>query len=736
MKVLSVFDGMACGMIAMILSGVKIDEYVAYEIDKYAIKTSQHNFPMMQHKGDVFKADFTEYKDFDFLVGGSPCFTKGHLVLTDKGYKDISEIQIGDMVLTHTGKYQKVVRTNERIAPTLNVNIMGYPTFTTTHEHPFYTITKRKATCSEYVKSRSWRVFDEEPKWLAAKDLTKNQYCGQHIINTYSGHAKMSLEDYWLLGRYVADGHIRKDRRKERKSSFHYQLIISVGADKLENFKNHITERHYSCFKHTKNVYRCVFSSMDLVNKVIDDNYGRHASEKRIPEEIFTAPLVCRQAFLEGYLSGDGCWTQNKWTAFTVSKELAFGLQRLATSIYGTNVSVTESKRRISNIDNREINYNYVPYTILIPTEIKKESKCYVSKNIVWTQVKSVEETGIEETVYNIEVENDNSYTVNNCIVHNCTYWSIAQTKNRETVASGLGWDLFSQYVRALHEAKPKYFIYENNKSMSAAIRQSITETFGFEPICINSALVSAQNRQRLYWVGIRRADGTYRKAKVEQPEDRGILLKDILETNAIPYQQKADVLTASYDGAVIWNSLERHQRTMVAEPINVDAEGKSRTLKAQYYKNGIANFVTNDGFDASAVAEPVCVAQRGRNPENPSSRVAGEYLEQRFEARDDGKTNTLTTVSKDNMIAEPFRAMNYEIECVTNSDSGVIAIMDMPGSHDILKRVYGEKGKAPTINTCGGGNTEPKVFTQLPECFRVREATKKGYAEIPGGGA
>ena len=114
-----------------------------------------------------------------------------------------------------------------------------------------------------------------------------------------------------------------------------------------------------------------------------------------------------------------------------------------------------------------------------------------------------------------------------------CTYWSIAQTKNRETVASGMGWELFSQYVRALHEAKPRFFLYENNKSMSAAIRASITKTFGFEPICINSALVSAQNRQRLYWCGIRQADGTYKKADIQQPADRGILLKDILETNA-----------------------------------------------------------------------------------------------------------------------------------------------------------------------------------------------------------
>lgn len=111
-----------------------------------------------------------------------------------------------------------------------------------------------------------------------------------------------------------------------------------------------------------------------------------------------------------------------------------------------------------------------------------------------------------------------------------CTYWSIAQKNNRETEASGMGWELFSQYVRALHEAKPRFFVYENNKSMSKAIRASIDEAFGFEAVCINSALVSAQNRQRLYWVGKRNEDGTYSKVDIEQPEDRGILLKDVLD--------------------------------------------------------------------------------------------------------------------------------------------------------------------------------------------------------------
>lgn len=115
-----------------------------------------------------------------------------------------------------------------------------------------------------------------------------------------------------------------------------------------------------------------------------------------------------------------------------------------------------------------------------------------------------------------------------------CTKWSIAQKNGRETEASGIGWELFCQYVRALHEVQPLYFIYENNKSMHNNIRNAITETFGIEPICINSALVSAQNRNRLYWVGKRNPDGTYSKVNVEQPEDRGILLRDILDDGCL----------------------------------------------------------------------------------------------------------------------------------------------------------------------------------------------------------
>lgn len=168
-----------------------------------------------------------------------------------------------------------------------------------------------------------------------------------------------------------------------------------------------------------------------------------------------------------------------------------------------------------------------------------------------------------------------------------CTYWSIAQaTDRRETTASGIGWELFSQYIRALQEAKPDYFIYENNKSMSKAIYDSISDAFGFEPIMINSALVSAQNRQRLYWVGKRQTDGSYAKVEVNQPADRGIMLKDIID--GVVDREKSRAIIGSIGRTTPREYLMKNQGQVSFEPVNASDEGKARTLKAQYSKTGL----------------------------------------------------------------------------------------------------------------------------------------------------
>jgi len=109
-----------------------------------------------------------------------------------------------------------------------------------------------------------------------------------------------------------------------------------------------------------------------------------------------------------------------------------------------------------------------------------------------------------------------------------CTFWSIAKS-NREADKCGNGWKLFVRFVEAVRRVKPRYFLYENVSSMPKAIKECITEELGVEPILINSALVSAQHRKRLYWTNIN---------GIAQPEDKGILLKDILETGLAAHEK------------------------------------------------------------------------------------------------------------------------------------------------------------------------------------------------------
>ena len=191
-----------------------------------------------------------------------------------------------------------------------------------------------------------------------------------------------------------------------------------------------------------------------------------------------------------------------------------------------------------------------------------------------------------------------------------CTHWSIAQKNNRETEPSGMGWELFKNYLIAKEKFNPDFFLYENNKSASQAIKDQIAKELGVgvDPkvrfTYINSALVSAQNRQRFYVTNF---------GDIEQPEDRGILLKDILGCG-VPFRKD-----------------------------------KSHCIDANYFKGGNLTGFNRQSGQRLCVAEPVCVAQRGR--------YTGEngVVQQNFEARFDGKTNTITTVSKDNLVAEPL---------------------------------------------------------------------------------
>lgn len=330
-----------------------------------------------------------------------------------------------------------------------------------------------------------------------------------------------------------------------------------------------------------------------------------------------------------------------------------------------------------------------------------------------------------------------------------CTYWSIAQKNNRETEASGIGWELFSQYVRAVKEAAPRFFIYENNKSMSDAIRKSITQTFGFEPICINSALVSAQNRQRLYWVGKRTADGTYRKVPVDQPQDKGILLKDILD--GITDREKGRAVIGSAGRTTTREYFDKSQGNMSYEPVIYQVPHGFNGGGIKYGKS--PTLTANGSWQCNNyISEPVGIAQRGRYTESGSrSSKCGGGTEQYFEARTDGKSNCVSTVQKDSMVAEPVNitasgksqtlkaqysksgAMNFCAYSSTYGASGIaepVRVGAMPRPNGELStsqafRVYSTEGKAVGVKAVSGGAGGKTGLYAIPVEFENGVPTK-----------
>lgn len=167
-----------------------------------------------------------------------------------------------------------------------------------------------------------------------------------------------------------------------------------------------------------------------------------------------------------------------------------------------------------------------------------------------------------------------------------CTYWSAARMNDgkREVTPDGIGGQLFMQYVKALKESECPYFLYENNYSISAEIKNFISEKLGVQPIMINSALVSAQVRKRCYWTNI---------PNVEQPADRQILLKDVVNfenekfrsVGKWAYEKWGD--KAKIDGLKNVNSSKSHTLTT------------SKTHPKNYYlsedKKTYCNLTVND---------------------------------------------------------------------------------------------------------------------------------------------
>lgn len=290
-----------------------------------------------------------------------------------------------------------------------------------------------------------------------------------------------------------------------------------------------------------------------------------------------------------------------------------------------------------------------------------------------------------------------------------CTYWSIAQKNNRETEASGLGWELFQQYVRAIKEAEPKYFIYENNKSMSAAIRESINNAFGFEAVYINSALVSAQNRQRLYWVGKRNADGSYSKVDVKQPSDRGLIIRDILddERNVLTNDKGTTDTVRVGTMPQLNGTLKDNQATRIygidGKSVTLSANGGGWGAKTGLYAVPVCHNIPQEVTVRKYTCDIEKLKELLRESKNKTNKEIAEKL-----------NKPLTLVEhwfrKDNCFSVPDADIWFKLKKLLNIESTefddyVTVFETREGVFEKSNRCYDVNGKMSTLMTTSNDN-------------------------------
>lgn len=196
-----------------------------------------------------------------------------------------------------------------------------------------------------------------------------------------------------------------------------------------------------------------------------------------------------------------------------------------------------------------------------------------------------------------------------------CTKWSIAQKNGREVLPEGIGWELFENYRIAKDKFQPDIFLYENNKSAVQPIKDAIYTALGGDvnpDVCltyIDSALVSAQRRQRFYVTNF---------GKIEQPKDRGILLRDILETGWTTDRDKSRTVLSSIGRTTTREYFDHSQNTMVYYSLSKVIPVNAATAVAGSIRIGtIDNKAQNSKHDSKQY--------RVYSPDGKSTTLCGE---------------------------------------------------------------------------------------------------------------
>lgn len=437
---------------------------IAINHDAEAIAMHKANHPECKHYTEsVWQVDPVEAcagRKVALAWFSPDCFPAGTLVLTHRGYEPIESIQVGDKVLTHKGRWREVTETSSTRRPLVKLRGHGHPGLLVSPEHPFYARPSKNGAAD----------------WIKAGDLDAGCYWSTPVefpatdVPLIGGRGmEITTDLMWLAGRYVADGWTRLTETRA-------ELVISCGRHEVNGLQDRLqswarTGLRAGCNElawsqrdipstETSGSYQFATNHRGLVTW-LRDNFGHGSEHKSFPTWALGMDRALRSALLAGYVSGDG-WTRHGDRAFvettTVSKALAFSTKALAASLGHTVAVYTIANSDV--IEGRKVN--------ALPAWRLRWRNCVAEGHVQTVRDGHLEFTPVREReddvcdsaqVFNIGVDEDESYVVEGIVVHNCKHFSKAKgTTPREQKIRGLAWSA----VRWATLVKPRVIALEN----------------------------------------------------------------------------------------------------------------------------------------------------------------------------------------------------------------------------------------------------------------------------------
>ena len=358
------------------------------------------------------------------------CFDEKTLVTTGTGFKRITDVKIGDLVLTHNNQFKPVIDTIETQTDSVfTVSFYGNQPIQVTGNHPLLVRHQANLHIRKNENSTKKRIYSE-PEWKAVHDLEEDDYVGVPVNNEsvfpdVVGLPVTNPDFWWLIGCYIGDGWTECCKRPEiGKNRVERQIIICFGKNNRESADS-IIQRLESCgFRHRieehRAIYKIFINSLDPLYDYLQ-SFGRNADGKHLTSDILNLPSHLAKEFLAGYMAADGSYQENTETycAKPTSKQLACGLTAIINKVFHKAVDWHTIPEHDDMIEGRLVRTKE-QYRLSFSMRNEPCQKSFFEDGLLWVRVRETTIVEHHQPMYNLTVLDDSSYTANGIAAHNC----------------------------------------------------------------------------------------------------------------------------------------------------------------------------------------------------------------------------------------------------------------------------------------------------------------------------